>query len=288
MEANRANWDDRVPVHWQPDAYDAPGFIADPTRISSVVTRDRDAGRLPDLAGKRLVHLQCHFGMDTLSLARLGADVTGVDFSEAAVAAARRLSDESGTPGRFVRCDVYDAPAVLGETFDVVYTGVGALNWLPDVRRWAEVVSALLTPGGFLILREGHPVLWSLDWREDDDLLVIRFPYFETAHPVPWDDESTYSGSGTVEHTRTYEWNHGIGEVLAAVTDAGLRVESFEEHRELEWQGTSHMVLGDDGLYRMPEGQRDLVPLMYSLRAVKEATPTVATGTMASGRRPRR
>jgi SAM-dependent methyltransferase len=270
MEANRANWDDRVSIHWQPDAYDAPGFIADPQRISGVVGRDRDAGFLPDLAGKRLVHLQCHFGMDTLSLARLGADVTGVDFSGAAIAAARRLSDESGTPGRFIQCDVYEAPSVLAETFDIVYSGVGALNWLPSVRRWAEVVSALLVPGGRLILREGHPVLWSLDWLEGDERLVIRFPYFETDQPVTWDDEATYSGAGTIEHTRTYEWNHGIGEVLGALTAAGLRLESFDEHRELEWKGTPHMLLGDDGLYRLPEHQRDLVPLMYSLGAVKQ------------------
>jgi SAM-dependent methyltransferase len=269
MAANRANWDDRVAIHWQPDGYDAAGFIADPKRLSGVVQRDR--GRLPDLEGLRLVHLQCHFGMDTLSLARLGAKVTGVDFSEAAITAARRLSDESGTSGRFVVADVYDAVEALGgERFDLVYSGRGALNWLPDVRRWAEVVAELLDPGGILYIREGHPVLWSLDWREDDDLLVIRFPYFKTPEPVPWDDEHTYLGSGTVAHPRTYEWNHGIAEMLSAVTSAGLRIESYEEHRELEWQGLPHMALGDDGLYRLPDAQRDLVPLMYSLRATKQ------------------
>lgn len=269
MAANRANWDDRVAIHWQPDGYDAAGFIADPRRLSGVVERDRR--RLPDLQGLRLVHLQCHFGMDTLSLARLGAEVTGVDFSEAAIAAARRLSDESDTPGRFVVADVYDAVEALGgERFDLVYSGVGALNWLPDVQRWAGVVAELLDPGGILYIREGHPLLGSLDWREDDDLLVIRFPYFETPDPVSWDDEHSYVGSGTVSHPRTYEWNHGIAEILSAVISSGLRIESYEEYRELEWQGLPHMAVGDDGLYRLPNAQRDLVPLMYSLRATKQ------------------
>ena len=143
-EANRLNWSDRVAIHWEPDAYDAPGFIADPGRISKVVQGDREY--LSSVAGKRLLHLQCHFGMDTLSWARLGADVTGVDFSETAVTAARRLSAESGTPGRFVVAELYDAPRILaGEQFDIVYTGVGALNWLPDIAAWGGVVAAMLS-----------------------------------------------------------------------------------------------------------------------------------------------
>jgi SAM-dependent methyltransferase len=264
--ANRANWDDRVAIHLRPDGYDAAGFAADPTVISDVVRYDRR--HVGDVAGKRLLHLQCHFGKDTLSWARLGAEVTGVDFSEQAIAAARRLSEESGVPGRFVLSEVYDAPQVLDERFDIVYTGVGALNWLPDVAGWARVVAWFLAPGGMLYLREGHPVLWSLDWREDE-MLVVRYPYFETDDPVAWDEDSTNAGSGAVEHTRTYEWNHGIGEILGALTGAGLRIESFREHRELEWQGLPQMEQADDGLWRLPAGRRDLVPLMYSLTAVR-------------------
>jgi len=265
--ANRANWDDRVAIHWQPDGYDAPGFMADPTRITDVVSFDKDV--LGDVNGLRLVHLQCHFGMDTLSWARLGATVTGVDFSEQAVAAAQRLSEESGTPGRFVVSDVYEAPAALGETFDVVYTGVGAINWLPDIARWAQVAADLLAPGGRLYVREGHPVLWTLQWDEADPRLEIAYPYFETADPLPWDDDTTYLGSGTVAHTRTYEWNHGIGEILTAVLDAGLVIDAFREHRFLEWQGTPFMTLGDDRRYVLPEDQRDRVPLMFTLQATK-------------------
>jgi SAM-dependent methyltransferase len=267
LAANRANWDDRVAIHWQPDAYDAPGFIADPKLLSRAVTFDREY--LPDVAGRTLVHLQCHFGKDTLSWARLGAAVTGVDFSEQAIEAARRLSTESGTPGRFVLGDVYRAASILGETFDVVYTGIGALCWLPDIEGWAAVVADLLVPGGVLYLREGHPVLWSLDWRQADEMLVVRHPYFETADPVPWDDDSTYAGSGTVAHARTYEWNHGIGEIVTALLGVGFTIDLFEEHRTCAWEGLPHTSRGEDGLYRLPEHQRDLVPLMYSLRAVK-------------------
>ena len=262
--ANRDNWDDRVPIHWESPVYDVAGFIADPARLSDVVAFD--APLVGDVRGRRLLHLQCHMGKDTLSWARLGAEATGVDFSEPAIAAARRLSVESGTPGRFVVAELYDSPQVLPETFDVVYTGVGALNWLPDIRRWAQVVAGFLSPGGLFYIREAHPVLWSLDWH-DEGALVVRHPYFETADPVVDDDPSTYAGPGTVEHARTYEWNHGLGEIMSALIDADLAITGFREHRDCEWQGLPQMLRGDDGWWRLPEGQRDLVPVMYSLWA---------------------
>jgi len=262
--ANRDNWDDRVPIHWDSPVYDTGGFIADPGRLSTEVAFD--APYVGEVAGKRLLHLQCHMGKDTLSWARLGAEVTGVDFSEPAIAAARRLSVESGTPGRFVVAELYDAPQLLPETFDVVYTGVGALNWLPDIARWGEVVAGFLPPGGLFYIRECHPMLFSLDWREDE-ALVVRYPYFQTTDPVPDDDPSTYAGPGTVGHSRTYEWNHGLAEVVTALLDVGLVLTSLREHRELAWQGLPQMARGEDGLWRLPERQRDLVPVMYSLAA---------------------
>jgi SAM-dependent methyltransferase len=267
--ANRDNWDDRVPIHWASPVYDVAGFIADPGRLSDVVAFN--APLVGDVAGRRLLHLQCHMGKDTLSWARLGAEVTGVDFSAPAIAAARRLSEESGTPGRFMVAELYDAPRALTEVFDIVYTGVGALNWLPDIRRWGEVVAGFLAPGGLFYIREGHPVLFSLDWR--DDALLLRYPYFETAEPIVDDDPNTYAGPGTVAHARTYEWNHGLGEVVTALVDAGLQVTGLREHRELDWQGLPQMTQGEDGRWRLPPAQRDLVPVMYSLWARK---PVVA------------
>jgi SAM-dependent methyltransferase len=262
--ANRDNWDDRVPIHWGSPVYDLAGFIADPGRLSAEVAFD--APHVGEVVGKRLLHLQCHLGTDTLSWARLGAEVTGLDFSEPAIAAACRLSADSGTPGRFLVAELYDAPQVLPETFDVVYTGVGALNWLPDIGRWGEVVAAFLAPGGLFYLREGHPMLFTLDWREDE-VLMVRYPYFETAEPVADDDPSTYAGPGRVRHARTYEWNHGLGEVVTALLDAGLVLTCLREHRELAWQGLPQMTRGEDGMWRLPEAQSALVPVMFSLTA---------------------
>jgi len=270
-EANRANWSERVAGHWEPDGYDAPGFIADPQRISSVVEFDRQY--LGELDGRSLLHLQCHFGMDTLSWARLGADVIGIDFSADAIAAAARLSDESETPGRFVETELYDTPeALAGEQFDVVYTGVGALNWLPDIVGWGQVVAKMLQPGGTFYIREAHPILWSLRFPNEDpsdETLIIEYPYFEVAEPLGWDEDVSYLGSASIKHTRTYEWNHGIAQVMGALTSRGLLIDLYEEHRFLDWQGQHQMVQGDDGRWRLPEHQRDLVPLAYSLRARK-------------------
>ncbi|MFQ5555164.1 MAG: class I SAM-dependent methyltransferase [Acidimicrobiia bacterium] len=265
---NRDNWDDRVAIHWGPDGYDAPGFIADPSRISGTVEADRDV--LGDVAGKRLLHLQCHFGKDTLSWARLGAVVTGIDFSPKAITAARRMSAESGTPGRFIESELYAAPEVLDEQFDIVVTGVGAINWLPDIRGWADVVDHFLAPGGTFYLREGHPMLWSLDHERADDLLVVRHPYFEG--PVQtWDDAVSYAGTGMVEHTRHHEWSHGLSEVIGSLLDVGLTLTHFAEHREVEWPGLDLMKEGSDGRWRLPLPLRDRVPLMYTVMATKPA-----------------
>lgn len=177
---NRDNWDSRVEIHYGSESYGIEKYIADPNHLSGVVTFD--SSKLTDVSGKSLLHLQCHIGTDTLSWARLGAEVTGVDFSEKSLEAARRLSVDSQTPGRFVLSELYDSPRVLPETFDIVYTGVGAICWLPDIRGWAEVVAAFLKPGGVFYMREGHPIMWALDW-EDEEKLSITHPYFET--PVP-------------------------------------------------------------------------------------------------------
>ncbi len=150
--------------------------------------------RLGDIRGLRGVHLQCHIGTNTVSLARLGASMTGLDYSAPAVAAAQDLATRAGADARFVQADVYEAPAVLGRgAFDLVFTGIGALCWLPDIRRWAAVVTALLRPGGRLFLREGHPMMWALDEFRDDGLLVVRYPYFERTEPLTIDEDGTYA-----------------------------------------------------------------------------------------------
>lgn len=267
FDANRRNWNERAGIHAASTTYNLDAYRADPAHLSSVVRFDRPY--LGDLSGLCAVHLQCHIGTDTLSLARLGAQVTGLDQSDAAIATARRLFADTATQGRLEVANVYDAPAVLGRRYDLVYTGVGALNWLPSIDRWAQVVSELLNPGGRLYLREGHPMLWALaDITDAADLtLRLEYPYFETSEPMVFDESVTYTGDeATLINTRTYEWNHGLGEIITALLSRGLVLRTLHEHDGLEWQMFPHMVL-EDGRYKLPPEQRALVPMMYTLIA---------------------
>ena len=260
-ETNRASWDERVPIHVSGEFYDVAGFKAGQERL-----RPFEISEVGDVTGKELVHLQCHFGIDTLSWARRGARVVGLDFSAPAIAEARRLAAELGLDADFVRSDVYDAPRALGgRDFDVVYTGLGALNWLPDIRRWASVVAALVRPGGFLYLSEFHPFTFVFG---DDDLTVVD-DYFHREEPHVWDEPGTYADLGAeTAHNITYEWNHTLGDVVSAVIEAGLRLEFLHEHDYTLYPQWPFLEKSGFDTYRMPEGTPRL-PLMYSLRARK-------------------
>jgi len=268
---NLANWESRVPVHTGPGGYDRAAFD-DPSHLSTVVRYDLP--RLGRLDGLDAVHLQCHIGTDTVSLSRLGARLlTGLDFSPSALREARSLAARAGAEVTFIRGDVYDAVALLGGArFDLVYTGIGAICWLPSIRRWAEVVAGLLTPGGRLFMREGHPVLWSMSDPRPDGLLVVEYPYFETAG-VAFSEESTYAGTGIVGAPQSVSFNHGLGEIFTALRDVGLTVRSFEEHREVPWNplGDAMVPSPDFPGEFILASDRDRMPLTYTLQAVKEA-----------------
>ena len=265
---NKANWESRVDPHVASTSYGLNDFIQDPSRISDVVAFDRP--RLGDIAGKDVVHLQCHIGTDTLSLARLGAQVTGLDFSPKALAAARELAAACEQPIRYVESEVYDAPARLGSNrFDLVYTGIGAICWLPSIDRWAAVVAGLLAPGGRLFIREGHPILWAMDERLADDL-HLRFPYFEQQEPLEWDDDSSYVVTDRpITNTKTYEWNHGIGEIVTALLEAGLTLTMLVEHDSVPWEALpGQMVERPGGEFALDE-RAGVAPLSYTIQAVK-------------------
>ena len=267
LATNLANWNSRVPHHEV--GYGLDRYRADPSMLSGVVRFDRP--RLGDIAGLDAVHLQCHIGTDTLSLARLGARLTGLDFSEPALSVARRLAADCGQAIDYVCSDVYAAPDVLGrERFDLVYTGIGALCWLPDVRRWADVVAALLRPGGRLFIREGHPVTWSLCDPREDQLLVIEYPYFEVDGGTHFSEEETYTAqSGPLESPDIVHFNHGLAEIFNALWDAGMQITGFDEHDSVPWNVAGDaMVEGDDGEFRLRELPARL-PCTYTLRAVK-------------------
>jgi SAM-dependent methyltransferase len=271
QEVNRASWDERVPAHVASSGYSVEKFHADPAFLSGVVRYD--VPLLGDVAGLRGVHLQCHIGTDTVSLARLGASMTGLDFSAPAVGAARSLAASAAADATFVQAEVYGALDVLAAgTFDLVYTGIGALCWLPDVRRWAAVVAALLRPGGRLFIREGHPMLWAIDdLRTDDDLLVVRYPYFETADPMVFEDGGTYVATDAVfEHNVTHSWNHGLGEIVTALIDAGLAITGLVEHDSVPWEALPGRMsqVGDLGEWRLTDNPARL-PHSYTLQALK-------------------
>lgn len=267
LQVNRANWDERAPAHAASPGYAVEQFVADREFLSRVVRFDLP--RLGDIAGLRGVHLQCHIGTDTVSLTRLGARMTGVDFSPASLAQARRIASASAADIEFVECDVYSVPDHLQQAaFDLVYTGIGALCWLPDVRRWAAVVAGLLRDGGRLFLREGHPVLWSIDERRDE--LVIDFAYAETPEPLVWDDDSTYVQTATtLAHTTTHSWNHGLGEIVTALLDAGMEITQLIEHDSVPWEALpGKMERADVGEWRLADRPWRL-PHSYTLQALR-------------------
>lgn len=266
---NRANWDDRVPAHAASPGYGVDRFIADPEYLSRVVRFDLP--RLGDISGLRGVHLQCHIGTDTISLARLGASMTGLDFSPPALEQARSLATRTGADATFVESEVYAAADVLDRgAFDLVFTGIGALCWLPSIRGWADVVATLLRPGGRLFIREGHPMLWTIQDGREDDLLVVRYPYFERAEPMVFSGGGTYVATEVdFEHNVTHEWNHGIGEIVTALMDAGLDLTALTEHDSVPWQALpGAMEQTGDGEWRLTD-QPWRLPHSYTLQAVK-------------------
>jgi 2-polyprenyl-3-methyl-5-hydroxy-6-metoxy-1,4-benzoquinol methylase len=243
---NRANWDERVPAHVASPDYRVQAFLDDPAFLSEVVRFDLPL--LGDVSGLRGVHLMCHIGTDTISLARLGASMTGLDFSGPAVAEATRLAAATGADATFVQSDVYEAAEVLGEQrFDLVYTGVGALTWLPDVRRWAGVVARLLRPGGRLFIRDGHPMMHALR-ADDDGRLVVVKPYFEIAEPRVSDWDGSYVQTEVrFENSVTHWWNHGIGDIVTALLEAGMTLTGLAEHDSVPWRPFSGAPMVSDG-----------------------------------------
>lgn len=273
LRLNRANWDDRAPIHAAAPDYEVQAFLDDPGHLSGVVRFDLP--RLGDVSGAAGVHLQCHIGTDTISLSRLGARMTGVDFSSASLEQARRLAAATGSPVEFVESDVYAAPAALrGHTFDLVYVSLGALCWLPSVERWADTVATLLRPGGRLFLRDVHPMLDALEPLPDCGHLTPSGPYFERPEPVVWDEAATYvvpadGETRMITSTTTHSWNHGLGETVTALLERGLVLTMLEEHDSVPFPAIPGQMsigeLGEDRLTDHPER----VAMSFSLGARK-------------------
>jgi SAM-dependent methyltransferase len=267
-EANRALWNAWTRVNLQSDFYDVEGFAAGRGRDLDPIARAGPG----DVRGKSLLHLQCHFGMDTIRWARHGAVVTGVDFSEEAVTAARALAARMGVDATFVHSDLYDLPAKLDGRFDVVFTSHGVLAWLPDLDRWAEVIAHFLAPDGIFYIVEAHPVLQIFDDRRPEPDLRLLYPYFHGPEPVREETTGCYSAPDATFTSVQHFWLHTLADVIGALLRAGLRIESFAEYPFLSWRFFPWMERGADGWWRLPDDPRltagrDSLPLMFSLRA---------------------
>lgn len=275
VQANQAWWDERVPIHLASDFYDVEGFRAGRSTLEPF-----EVAELGELSGRTLAHLQCHFGLDTLSCARLGARVTGLDFSPVAIEAARDLAASVDLRARFEVGSVYDAVGVLRDRFDVVYTGKGALDWLPDLEAWADVVIGLLRPGGLLYLSEFHPFTNLLG---DEDLSAEHgYGYFRQEGAIVDDKGGSYADlAASTVHNRTGVWNHPIGEVVTVLAARGLRVEFLHEFPFTLFPRWPWLVRDDGGVYRIPDG-KPVLPLMYSLRAT--LIPPAVPGPPRAGR----
>ncbi len=265
---NRANWDERVPIHLAAPIYDPAPLRAGLARKNAI-----EEAELGTVDGLRLLHLQCHFGRDTLILAQRGATVVGLDFSPPAIMAARALAEELGFAdrARFVEADLYDAPDAIREpaSFDRVYVTWGAICWLPDIAGWARIVAHFLRPGGSLYLAEGHPAALVFDdaVSQPDGRPGFFLPYFHS-EPLVLEDATDYADpDARLTNARTCQWIHPIGAVVTALISAGLRLDWLHEHDAITWRMFRCLIEGPDGLYRWPD--KPWLPLAYSLQATR-------------------
>jgi SAM-dependent methyltransferase len=262
VEQNRRLWDAWTPHHVASRLYDVAGFVAGRDTLDRI-----EVEGVGDVRGKTLLHLQCHFGMDTLSWARRGAVVTGADFSGEAILAARALARDVGLDATFVESDLYDLPARLTGRFDVVFTSYGVLGWLPDLEGWARVIAHFLAPGGTFFIAEGHPVLMCLDDVDPTPGLRVRYPYFHGPTPLSGEREGSYAAPDAPVKSVEHVWLHRMDEIIGALLRAGLRILAFEEHPHLAWAFFPWMVRRPEGGFELPPGMPS-IPLTFSLKAV--------------------
>lgn len=265
MKVNQKRWDELVGIHEKSAFYDVAGFKAGRISVSELERQE-----LGDVAGKSLLHLQCHFGMDTMSWARLGAKVTGVDYSEKAIALARSLAAELGIEANFVCSNIYDlvSEEKLRGQFDIVYTAQGVLGWLPDLEGWAKTIAHYLKPGGTFYILENHPFLWMIDEKKAG--ITVGYPYF-TDEALKSEEEYSYATSQVLVNQTEYGWNHSFSEIIDSLLAHGLSLEFFHEFPFCGWTPLPEMERSADGWYRFKdESKRNLLPMMFSLRASKK------------------
>jgi SAM-dependent methyltransferase len=267
LAANKALWEEWTAIHERSEFYDVEGWIAGRDRLQAFMLEE-----VGDVAGRDLLHLQCHFGLDTLSWVRRGARVTGVDFSERAIELARSLAARTGLAATFVCSDVLQLDATLYGRFDIVFTSFGVIWWLPDLVRWAEVIAGHLRPGGFFYLAEIHPFAQVLDDDERVTEPTLRYRYFPSPEPLVFPVQGSYAAPAAhVEQPVEYGWAHSLGEVVTVLAQAGLRIEFLHEYPFSNFPQFPYMVeaAGEPPTYRLPDELDGTLPLIFSLKASK-------------------
>jgi SAM-dependent methyltransferase len=262
LENNKDIWNEITPIHARSAFYDVAGFKAG----KSMMMMPFEFEEVGDVNGKSLLHLQCHFGMDTLVWGRRGAKATGVDFSEVAIKHAKELSKETGIKAEFICSDIYELPKVLKKKYDIVYTSGGVLCWLPDLNKWAEVIAHFLKPGGFFYIMEGHPFMNVFDNSKTATHLDVTQPYFHDPEPIKWSWEEDYADPSFIGKHSSYEWSHSLGEVVNVLIEAGLKIEFLHEHTAIFFKQFPFMQKGKDNFWHL-EG--DKLPLVFSIKASK-------------------
>lgn len=258
IEINRKLWNDKTGVHVKSEFYDVDSFIAGKNSLNSV-----ELSLLGELKDKSVLHLQCHFGMDTISMSRLGAKVTGIDLSDKSIEKAKELAARLNTDTQFVQSDVYELKNKIDKKFDIVFTSYGAIGWLPDMQKWADVVSHFMKPGGKFVMVEFHPVIWMFAY----DFSKIEFGYFNTGAVVE-EITGTYTDRNAPIKSNSVSWNHNLGEVISALIRSGLTLESFDEFDYSPYDCFENTVKADKGKYQI-RGLEGKIPMIYSLTAKK-------------------
>jgi SAM-dependent methyltransferase len=254
LKINRKAWDDKTVVHLQSEFYDQKAFLAGKNSL-----KKPELEVLGDVNGKRILHLQCHFGQDTISLARMGAKVTGLDFSEVAIENAIRINKELGLDAQFVCSDVCDLPTELYNQFDIVFTSYGTIGWFPDLEPWAETINNALVPGGKFIMVDFHPFVWTFD----NDMKYIQYDYFNS-EPIEEEIEGSYADRNAPIKTKTISWNHGIGEILNTLIKAGISIYEFSEMDYSPFECFSNMKKLDEDKFVFSHIE-PAIPMIYRI-----------------------
>ncbi|MBL7813296.1 MAG: class I SAM-dependent methyltransferase [Bacteroidetes bacterium] len=258
LSTNKSLWNQRTQVHVKSDFYDIPGFLN-----GKKVLNEPELQLLGDITGKKIMHLQCHFGQDSIELARMGGSVTGIDLSDEAIREARALNEKAGTSVQFICCDLYDTPVELHETFDMVFSSYGTIAWLPDLDKWASVIAKCLKPGGEFVFAEFHPVVWMFD----DDFNKVGYNYFNTG-PILENSEGTYTDRNAEIHSPYYCWNHSLSETLQSLIDNGLNIMHFREYDYSPYNVFRHSYEPEPGKFRIVH-MENKIPMMFTLNAIK-------------------